>query len=331
MLISIIVPVYEVKKYLERCIESILNQTFSRFELIIVDDGSSDECGRICDSYATIDYRIIVIHKMNGGLSDARNAGIELVINNNESKWITFVDSDDWINNNYLEFLYQSVISENADASCSKHIECKSDNNNKEDGVPAFSYYKGEDFCVEEYKYSQTAWGKLFKLEQWKTLRFPVGRIHEDAFTIYTILLPAKKIAYIENPPLYYFNSGNDESITRKKWTPKRMDLLCALEEKIEYSKKNGFNRYYLVQIREYINTLGFNFHHAKEQNDISNVKFIRKKTKEAMRKRESRNLFPFEEKNYWIYEIAYPRLMKQYWRLKSIMSKLKGRKSEKD
>ena len=325
--ISVIVPVYQVEKYLCRCLDSILNQTYNDLEIILINDGSLDDGSILCDNYACKDNRVHVIHKKNGGLSDARNVGIELTINKNESKWITFVDSDDWINHNYLKYLYESVVSENADVSCNKYLECKSENTYLEDGAPIFSCYNGEDFCVEEYKYSQTAWGKLFKLEQWRDLRFPVGKIHEDAFTIYTILLPAQKIAFVDNPPLYYFNSDNEDSITRKKWTPKRMDLLCALEEKIEYSKRKGYKRYYLIQIKEYINTLGFNYHCAKEQNDFFSVKYIQKKTKAAMRIHESRVIFPFEEQNYWIYEIAYPGLMKQYWRLQSIKSKLKGRK----
>ena len=109
MLISIVVPIYKVEKYIHRCIESILAQTFTDFDLILVDDGSPDNCGKICDEYAVKDKRIHVIHKENGGLSDARNAGIDWAFANSDSEWITFIDSDDWIHPKYLETLYNAV------------------------------------------------------------------------------------------------------------------------------------------------------------------------------------------------------------------------------
>ena len=105
--VSVIVPIYNVELYLSRCIDSILAQTFTDFELILVDDGSPDKCGEICDKYAAQDKRIHVIHKENGGLSDARNAGIEWTLNNTSCLWITFVDSDDWVHPEYLEILYK--------------------------------------------------------------------------------------------------------------------------------------------------------------------------------------------------------------------------------
>ena len=107
--ISVIVPVYNVEKYLHRCVDSILAQTFTDFELILVDDGSPDNCGKICDEYAEKDSRIHVIHKVNGGLSDARNAGLDWAFANSNSEWVTFIDSDDWVDKYYLEYLYNSI------------------------------------------------------------------------------------------------------------------------------------------------------------------------------------------------------------------------------
>ena len=108
-LISIIVPVYKVEKYIHRCVDSILAQTFTDFELILVDDGSPDNCGIICDEYALKDNRIHVIHKENGGLSDARNAGIDWAFENSNSEWITFIDSDDWVHPKCLEALVRAA------------------------------------------------------------------------------------------------------------------------------------------------------------------------------------------------------------------------------
>ena len=108
--ISVIVPVYKVEKYIKRCIDSILIQTFQDFELILVDDGSPDKCSQICEKYAQRDERIVVLHRENGGLSAARNTGIDWTFLNSESKYITFIDSDDWIHPQYLDILYQAVI-----------------------------------------------------------------------------------------------------------------------------------------------------------------------------------------------------------------------------
>ena len=108
--ISVIVPVYKVEKYIHRCVDSILSQTFTDFELILVDDGSPDNCGKICDEYAEKDIRIHVIHQENGGLSAARNAGIDWVFANSDSEWITFIDSDDWVHPEYLERLLCLVL-----------------------------------------------------------------------------------------------------------------------------------------------------------------------------------------------------------------------------
>ena len=111
--ISVIVPVYKVEPYLRRCVDSILAQTFTDFELILVDDGSPDNSGAICDEYAQKDARVHVIHQENGGLSAARNAGIDWVFAHSDSQWLTFVDSDDWVHPEYLERLYHAVLEHN--------------------------------------------------------------------------------------------------------------------------------------------------------------------------------------------------------------------------
>ena len=121
--ISVIVPVYKVEPYLHRCVDSILSQTYTDFELILVDDGSPDNCGAICDKYAKLDSRIHVLHKKNGGLSSARNAGIDWVFANSDSQWFSFIDSDDWVHPQYLELLYQAVKAYEVRISQCLHIE----------------------------------------------------------------------------------------------------------------------------------------------------------------------------------------------------------------
>ena len=122
-LISVILPIYKVEEYLDRCVQSIVNQTYTNLEIILVDDGSPDNCPAICDEYAQQDSRIRVIHKENGGLSSARNAGIDWAFENSNSQWLTFIDSDDWIHPQYLELLPSAVTDNNTDIGSCEYEE----------------------------------------------------------------------------------------------------------------------------------------------------------------------------------------------------------------
>lgn len=320
--ISVIVPIYKVENYIHRCIDSILAQTFTDFELILVDDGSPDSCGKICDEYAEKDSRIHVIHKENGGLSDARNAGIDWVFANSDSEWITFIDSDDWVNEKYLELLYKAAMENRTDVSCCKYLECNTQPLIRDINY-SFSAFAGEDFCIEQYKFSHTAWGRLYRRYFWNELRFPKGKLHEDAFTIYKILLPSKKIAFIDEPPLYYFYSDNNESITRAQWSPKRMDLIEALENKIRYAKKNSYYRYYKLQIKEYIDTCRWFIGCAQKSDNENVVPYLRKKIRKSLRLGRKEKVFAFCKDNLWVYEMAYPNAMHLYWYWNAIKKRI--------
>lgn len=253
-LISIIVPVYNVEKYIHRSITSILNQTFSNFELILVDDGSPDNCGKICDEYAEKDKRIHVIHKRNGGLSDARNFGIDWVFAHSDSEWITFIDSDDWIHPDYLNFLYNAILETNTSISiCSlKRI----------DSVLRFektslivSSVQTESFFCNKRVNSIVACGKLFKKTDFELIRFPVGKLHEDEFTTYKILFKYEKVAFVDN--YIYFYYVNPESITQSGWNLRRLDNLEAFQKQISFFKENGFKKAYKRSIRALFSNIG--------------------------------------------------------------------------
>lgn len=201
--ISVIVPVYKVEKYIHRCVDSILTQTFTDFELILVDDGSPDNCGRICDEYALKDYRVYVIRKENGGLSDARNAGIDWVFEHSNSEWLTFIDSDDWIHPEYLNFLLSAAISSNVDVHIYRY-EVK--NELSEYGVinNSFAVYDTEDLFVHRVN-MVVAWGKLYRKIIFKNLRFPYGKLNEDEFTTYKALFRYKSVAFLDNVLYFIF------------------------------------------------------------------------------------------------------------------------------
>lgn len=204
--ISVIVPVYKVEPYIRDCVDSILKQTFTDFELILIDDGSPDNCPLICEEYAKKDKRIIVVHKPNGGLSSARNNGLDYVFKNSDSTFITFIDSDDVVHKNYLKIMVQSM--GNSDMVVSNY---RTFTNNISIGNSIS--IKSGTYCREKYwklNYSNnrtpyiTAWGKLYKKEIFQNLRFPNGKLHEDEFLIHHIVFLCSTITVI-NDELYFY------------------------------------------------------------------------------------------------------------------------------
>ena len=238
--VSIIVPVYQVEKYIRQCIESILAQTFTDFELILVDDGSKDNSGRICDEYAEKDKRVKVIHKENGGLSDARNKGLDQA----EGKYFMFVDSDDYIAPDMAECLYRNIIKNGADiAVC--NFYCVSENGETEfstenkaevlSGKEIFYNRKNE----RNYGFWTVAWNKLYKSETFKNTKFRFGKYHEDEFWANDIYRLNIMVAAISES-LYYYRQRNN-SIMGHKNIRKCFDIIEAFRERINIYLKDGY------------------------------------------------------------------------------------------
>lgn len=239
--ISIIVPVYNVEKYIHRCIDSILSQTFTNFELILVDDGSPDLCGKICDEYEKKDKRIKVIHKKNGGLSDARNAGLEVA----QGEFIGFVDSDDYIESDMYEKLLKACELNN-----SKIAMCGRYNVIGENMYPLFSFEgckiwesrEAIDNLLSWENIDSSACDKLFSKELFENIRFPVGKYNEDIFVMCHIIHNSGKIVHIGDAKYFYFHRQN--SITTEKFSEKKLDLLEATGKVISFVKDNYPNLY---------------------------------------------------------------------------------------
>ena len=223
--ISVIVPVYKVEAYLDRCVESILNQTFSDFELILVDDGSPDRCGKICDEWAKKDRRIRVIHKSNGGLSDARNAGFDV----STGEWITFIDSDDYVHPKMLESLHAAVQESGVQISACGYAETHGEPLQAED--LRATILSPADFYRNHNITATVAWGKLYHKSI--VLPYPVGKLHEDEFVTYRILFALRRIAFIDAAMYGYYQ--NDAGIMGSPWNPRKMDELTAMEEQINF------------------------------------------------------------------------------------------------
>lgn len=276
--ITIIVPVYDVEKYINRCVDSILNQTFTDFECILVDDGSPDNCGKICDEYAKKDKRIKVIHKPNGGLSDARNAGIDIAM----GEYLSFIDSDDWIHPQMLEILYEGIKKSNVLLSVCAYEEIKNERETyfKKIEKPIFEIKNGMSFLTENNVTAVVAWNKLYHRELFNDIRYPLGKWHEDEFTTYKLLYKAVNIAVCDIKLYMYF--FNQKGISKGGWTVKRLDALEAFEDMICFFEEKGEDKYLIRSVYVFLRV-------ANEQYDkciiTENYKDIRKRISQRMRK----------------------------------------------
>ena len=238
--ISVIVPIYRVEKFLPQCIESVLNQTFTDFELILVDDGSPDRCPAICDEAAERDARVRVIHQANAGLSAARNAGIEAA----HGAWLSFVDSDDYIAPQFYEKLYQTA--QRTDADC---VMC-SVQNVDESGKPIDSALMR---MADEVKTGRevlrkigrddvtpylTAWNKLYRRKLFNTLRYPAGRQNEDVFVFAELFCQVQRAACVAEP-LYFYRKRID-SIMNSAVTLRNLDEMWAYVNCFEHLQQDN-------------------------------------------------------------------------------------------
>ena len=234
--ISIIVPVYKVEDYIRRCIDSLLTQTYMNTQIILVDDGSPDMCGRICDEYAATDTRIQVIHKENGGLSDARNAGLLAA----KGEYIAFVDSDDWVAPDYLERMYEALCKQNADI-CECSVQRTSDEVLSVKTADASEKVFGTESALAELiqdgVFRQHVWNKLYKRSCLANITFPIGKTNEDEFWTYRVFGRANSIVRIDDVLYFYFQRSG--SIMGSQYSLKRLDALEAKAERQRYIEEN--------------------------------------------------------------------------------------------
>lgn len=248
--ITIIVPVYNVELYLERCVDSILAQSHRNLEVILVDDGSPDNSGAICDAYAAKDPRVSVIHKPNGGLSDARNAGLEVAT----GEIVGFCDSDDFMHPDMVRELHAMMTAHDADiAQCS--IRSVTDSTMPDPGDdPAVRVMTGLETLgrlyttyVMDYVLANN---KLYRRSLFDGIRYPLGKIHEDEFTTWKLFHKARRVAVTERKYFYYFQSPG--SITRGKFNAKKLHYAEALEERIEGFGRAGLHELRYTALRRY-------------------------------------------------------------------------------
>ena len=282
--ISVIIPVYQVESYLKKCIDTVIEQTYQNIEIILIDDGSKDNCPQICEEYAQKDTRIKVIHKENEGLSEARNVGIE----NATGEYLFFVDSDDWVDTDILGHLYKIMLDTKSDI-----VECQYEKAYQErtiakqekETVQVIEAKQAlENLITESCGNHVVTWNKLYKKEIFSGIRFPKGKLHEDEFTTYKLLYQANCIA-VTSLKLYYYRQ-RENSIITTKFGYKRLDIIQAFEEKLEFYQEKGEMQLYRLEIAKFLYILMYCYYYAKKSKlEKDTIKNIKKKYRKTYRK----------------------------------------------
>lgn len=283
-LISIIVPVYQVENYLERCLESILKQTYSNFEVILIDDGSKDQSANICEKYAQKDSRIRVFHKENGGLASARNKGIERA----NGDWYCFIDSDDYIKEDYLEYLLNLCIKNNADISCCNYDIVYEDISNVDKNIKLDEQESNQIYSSEKFTYllicdkiANYAWNKLYRSTLWKNFRFDENyRIYEDMVTLYKVAAEGRKAVFGCEAKYFYVQRSSSLLHTNKE-LGNLLDYFNVLENQEQYINNNHICTsknvpFKLLKIENYRRYINYCIEHNEKINfkikDMTNI-----------------------------------------------------------
>lgn len=234
--ISVIIPIYKVEAYLDKCVASVVGQTYRNLQIILVDDGSPDNCGALCDQWAQKDSRITVVHKENGGLSDARNAGLAVAT----GALVSFIDSDDWIDPDFLQTLYDAMTAQDAQiAECAIRLVDEEGNVLRTRGsvkTEAVDKLEALKLLVKEDGIYQTVWNKLYRRQVLEGILFAKGKYNEDDFWTYQVFDRSQRLALLDKPMYNYLQRGS--SIMGVGYNLRRLDGMEARFMRMEYLQK---------------------------------------------------------------------------------------------
>jgi glycosyltransferase involved in cell wall biosynthesis len=233
-MVSIIIPVYNVQDYLARCVDSVLTQTYTDLEIILVDDGSIDISGDICDEYALLDARVRVIHKENGGLSDARNAGLDVARGN----YVAFIDADDYVHPSFVELLLKTINETGAQIAVSTWQELKDGDKprkvkTKRPRCTILTQEEAISSVFYQKKLNHSACSRIFETQLFNNLRFPEGMLYEDLAIIYPLLCKVEKVALINTPMYYYMHRQGSIITTMSLRRTHVLDHIERIEEQV--------------------------------------------------------------------------------------------------
>lgn len=319
--ISIIVPVYRAEKYLNACVDSILNQTYSDFELVLIEDGSPDQSGAICDEYAQKDDRVRVIHQPNQGQAAARNHALPMT----QGKWLCYVDSDDAIHPQMLEHLHRAAEKSGAGISMCQFLEAPEPPEDYEQPAE-FSYTlltMDEKTLTELHDRDQypgwVACAKLIRRELVEGYPFHTGRVYEDNEAVTRWLLPAKTLAML--PTQLYFYRTNPESTTKSQFSLKRLDYLWALESMISYFQSVGFHTLAQRFVERYVEAAASACYGVR--NELKRPERANGILADVQRFLRRENLKLTRRERLSLLEAAHPNAMGRFWSVAEKVRKL--------
>ena len=287
ILVSVIIPAYNAEKYLGFCLDTVIAQTHKKLEIIVINDGSKDNTGKICDEYAEKDSRVRVIHQENHGVAFTRNVGLDEAT----GEYIAFIDSDDYVKSNYIEVLLKTCTE-----NCSNITICKSTDTYKRELFDLPVSYNTRTyesmFLLQNISYLDVCYevviSMIFHKSVFDNLRFPVGLIYEDSYIYYDLIKNAGKITFIDTVLYYYYLSSN--SIMRSDFSVKKYDILTSYEKKLEVLKRNNCKQSYQIVSRDYLYTVSGMIGQTKYCDKITaefkkdKIKELRKKYRELKR-----------------------------------------------
>ena len=313
--ISVIVPIYNVEEYLNRCVESIVNQTYQNLEIILVDDGSPDNCPRMCEDWVSKDNRIKVIHKENGGLSDARNAGMKIVT----GEYISFIDSDDWIDRKTFSLVMEKIIAAKAQIGAFNIISVDSDSFTPDlsDEYELLNSEQAIENTIDDTGVKTVAWNKVYHKNVLQGLTFPKGKLHEDEFFSYRALDRAERIVFLHRQCYYYFQRPTS---IMGQYNVRHLDMLDGVKGRMEFVKDRYPNLYCKAKLSFSMCCL-FQYEALCKHKDVDPSGEYRQKVKQL---RRSVNIFKEDVKGLDKNIALYHRLTNLYNGL-DIVCKMKG------
>lgn len=325
-IISLIVPVYNTEKYLKRCLDSILAQTFSDFELILIDDGSTDSSGKICDDYAKEDNRITVFHQENKGQATARNYGLDWVYANSNSKWINLIDSDDAVHPRMLEILYKYACCAESKLIVGDLVSFRNSDSLEYEQIDSnfvkTTLSSPEDFFVNNHYIEVSPCCKLYSRSCFENIRYPDGKIHEDNFTTYKIIFALDMILHVEAP--LYYRYINHESTTRSTWSPKRLSVFEAYNEQIDYFEANNYFRAKEKIVIHAAEVMCNQLREVQKTDNYHNYQKVLKKMLQVHLKKY-RN-YDGIRNNAYLYSVAYPKKQRMLKRMAGFKGIIKSK-----
>lgn len=328
-LVSIVIPVYKVEEYLERCIASTVGQTYQNIEIILIDDGSPDRCPEICDAWARKDSRITVVHQANGGVSSARNAGLKI----SSGSYVLQLDSDDYIAPNTVATLVSVAKESNADVVICDYLKGSNEDYKFKDEYPdTVELIDGKEAISRIYIDNHNAlkyaapWSKLCKRRLYDSILYPDGKIFEDIYTTHKILYFSERIAVLKMPLFYYYQRPN--SIMNESFNLQKLDYLQALVERTEFFAIHGLSELESIAYDELLHALIWEYSRTRDiLHSKEGMTYVKGLFQKVYKRGHNSRRYPEENRHFLSMFNRNPECIVWYWRINGKVKQLFKRK----